>query len=397
MENRLKFRYRFLLRAGLQPPLQQFLRERVLQGSEATRPSVEAALLAVTDDWYEQMEEAARLASVREDVHFPETLHNFLSRRPVELAMLVLEADRETFVTRLGDTLRRVVAEATALCLHCFTDSTVSLERVVEDRLGALTEDVGPMIRQWTLGSAIQHLRSFVAGVEVEQEELDQWVIRPGQVVSDRRAARMDRMSSRLPDPVIPEPAHMDVDDGPGPVTAVLQSEVMPRPETTRRRLPVVPAEVEQTFPPSLLTIPVSGAPVPVSSLTDRTLAVLPPAWAPIIARDTSEGRGGRTVQQPYSEAYLAGQPSKRRKLNTEKKPRGDVSDIIVRSLQDAIEQTGLEPSDPGVVTEVATAPAMQEALELYTRHNFQDRIEGDSDFQENKERFPGAESFYKN
>ena len=154
--------------AGLQAPLQQFLRQRVLQGGQASRPAVEASLLAVADDWYGQMEEVAGLATVREEVHFPETLHNFLASRPVELAMLVLEADRETFTASIGEAVRRVVAEATALCLHCFTDREVSLERVVENRLGALTEDVGPMIREWTLGSAISHLRSFVAGQMVK-------------------------------------------------------------------------------------------------------------------------------------------------------------------------------------------------------------------------------------
>ena len=150
--------------AGLQAPLQQFLRQRVLQGGDSSRPAVEAALLAVADDWYGQVEEAAALASVREEVHFPETLHHFLAMRPVELAMLVLEADRETFTAGIGEAVRRLVAEAVALCLHCFTDREVSLERVVENRLGALTEDVGPVIREWTLGSAISHLRSFVAG-----------------------------------------------------------------------------------------------------------------------------------------------------------------------------------------------------------------------------------------
>merc|ERR1719228_2324719 len=58
--------------AGLQAPLHQFLRERVLHGVEVTRPNVEAALMAVSDDWYPQMEEAGRLATVRDDVHFPE-------------------------------------------------------------------------------------------------------------------------------------------------------------------------------------------------------------------------------------------------------------------------------------------------------------------------------------
>ena len=198
----------------------------------------------------------------------------------------------------------------------------------------------------------------------------------------------------------------MEVDDSlpPVPVAPLLQ-QAATLPET-RRRPPVVPAEVEPAFPPSLLHMPDPGASGPPPSLADRTLAVLPPAWAPIIARDTAEARG---VQQPYSEAYLSGQPNKRRKLNCDKKPRGDVANIISRSLQvadgrevlsgpspviallqcymftlvlycihqqlvnqDAIEQTGLEPATSGAVAEVAAAPVLQEAVEIYTRQNFQ-------------------------
>jgi len=402
---------------GLQPPLRQFLSERLLQGSVPSRPAVEAALLAIADDWYGQMEEVAGLASVREDVHFPETLHSFLAQRPVELCMLILEADRETFTGRMGETLRRLVAEATSLCNHCFTDGQASLERVVENRLNSLTEDVGPMIRQWTLGSAIQHLRTFVAGVEVEQGQLEQWVVRPGVVVEDRQAARAERLASRRPtQPPAPEPVEMDVDDErpsqnqaqPRPTaqpTGPLQPDQVPsnartQQETVRRRLPIVPPEVEPTFPTSLLAIPVTGPTPPGTGLADHALAVLPPAWAPIIARDTAT-EGGRAVQQPYSEAYLSGQPNKRRKLNTEKKPRGEVSNIISRSLQDAIEQTGLEPRSgtmvANVAAEVGAAPSLNDAVERYTRQALQDRIGGDRDFQENKERFPAADTFYKN
>merc|ERR1719209_316929 len=258
---------------GLQPPLRQFLSERLLHGSEPSRPAVEAALLAIADDWYGQMEEVAGLANVREDVHFPETLHGFLAQRPVELCMLILEADRHTFTGRLGETLRRLVAEATALCNHCFTDGQASLERVVENRLNSLTEDVGPMIRQWTLGSAIQHLRTFVAGVEVEQAQLEQWVVRPGQAVEDRQAARAERLASRRPtQPTAPEPAEMDVDDerpnSQAQTTQAASTLVQNNPglppsglpsvgnatqqEMVRRRLPVVPPESEPSFPTSL-------------------------------------------------------------------------------------------------------------------------------------------------
>ena len=71
---------------------------------------------------------------MRDSVDYPETLHNFLSVRPVELVMMVMQADTQEFTTRLGPMVRRIAAEATALSLHCFTDRMVSLERVVQDR-----------------------------------------------------------------------------------------------------------------------------------------------------------------------------------------------------------------------------------------------------------------------
>ena len=80
-------------------------------------------------------EQSSSLASVvRDNVDYAETMHSFLSVRPVELVMMVLQADSQEFTTRLARMVRRIAAEATALSLHCFTDRMVSLERVVQDR-----------------------------------------------------------------------------------------------------------------------------------------------------------------------------------------------------------------------------------------------------------------------
>jgi len=387
--------------AGLQAPLRQFVTERLLQGGQATRLGMEAAMLAVADDWYGQMEEMERLATVREDVHFPETLHSFVARRPVELAMLVMEADTEAFTAALGPAVRSLLAEAASLCLHCLGGQE-GLEAVVTDRLGLLTEDVGPMIRQATQASALQHLRSFVAGVEGDAATLERWLVRPGPQVAPLQAARTERMAarpppaSRAPPPPQAPMDDMDVDDGPPPPPpSAAQPDLPPpnRPEAVRRR-PVVPPEAEATFPASLLAIPVTPA-VQGDGLADRTLAVLPPAWAPIIARDSAEGR---QVGQPYSDAYLAGQPNKRRKLNSERKPgipmRGEA--VISSCLQDALEQTGLAPGSGEAVAGAAAAPGLQQAVEMYTRQSLQERLGGDSDFQDNKERFPAADGFNK-
>ena len=65
---------------------------------------------------------------------YAETMHSFLSVCPMELVMMVLQADNQEFTTRLAYMVRRISAEATALSLHCFTDGITSLERVVKDR-----------------------------------------------------------------------------------------------------------------------------------------------------------------------------------------------------------------------------------------------------------------------
>ena len=179
----------------------------------------------------------------------------------------------------------------------------------------------------------------------MEQGSLEQWLVRPGPVVEERRLARLQRMAARppAPAPAAQQLQDMDVDDAmppPAPLASAPattpQSEPKQpppgRPETRSRKVPLVPAEVDPSFPSSLLTLPPAPASdVAPPGLPDHTLGVLPPAWAPIIARDTAEAV---TRQGPYSQAYLAGQPSKRRKLNTEKKPRGDVGSLISRSLQ---------------------------------------------------------------
>ena len=79
-------------------------------------------------------EQSASLASVRDNVDYAETMHSFLSVRPVELVMMVLQADTQELTTRLATMVRRIAAEASALSLHCFTDRMISLERVVQDR-----------------------------------------------------------------------------------------------------------------------------------------------------------------------------------------------------------------------------------------------------------------------
>eukprot|EP00090_Calanus_glacialis_P032741 TRINITY_DN5424_c0_g1_i3.p1 TRINITY_DN5424_c0_g1~~TRINITY_DN5424_c0_g1_i3.p1 ORF type:complete len:859 (-),score=395.18 TRINITY_DN5424_c0_g1_i3:244-2511(-) len=362
--------------AGLQAPLRQFIMEKVLKGAEPSKENIETALVNIADDWFAQMEQSASLASVRDNVDYAETMHSFLSVRPVELVMMVLQADTQEFTTRLAPMVRRIAAEATALSLHCFTDRMVSLERVVQDRLTALTEDVGPMIRQWTLGSAITHLRSFVSGVEVEQGDIERWVV-ASDMVEARKLAREARLGARNMQVDAAEPVSMEVSHPPVQESATLARSISTIP----------PPDQDQIFPPSLLGVPSSPSP------TLASMSSLPTTWLPIIARDQAMPP---TSQPPHSDAYLAGQPSKRRRLNGDCKPRGEVRRIIEQSLKEAMDQTGLQPAGgaASVIEQVVATRNVQEAVEEMARESFQQRRREGEDFQ--PERFPAIEKMSK-
>lgn len=406
---------------NLQIPLQRFIRERVLSGSDPTGPNVEAAVLRVVDSWYPEMEEAAQSVSVREGVHYPETMHNFLSQRLVDFLTFVIHTEAENFQSRLGPQVRLLAAEGTALSMHCFTDGLASLERLVENRLGAMTSDVGPMIQQWSTGSALAHLRSFVAGVHVELDQVRRYLVNEADAPA-RASARAARLATQQRPSSNAETANESGPDTaaaggtPGETADTEEAFLTPRagsPDSPALMeidqqfeaepvddvtmvpvsvIPVIPPEAGPgVFPASLLTVPVIGDQGGLEP--EGWHGAVPPAWVPIITRDVRQTVPRST---PYSDAYGSGQPSKRRKLNKEKKPRGEVRDVIADSLQEALEGTGLEPVSGAerLLAAASGSSILKSAVEEVTRVSIQERIEKDSDF--NPDQFPSARSFIK-
>merc|ERR1719347_1844929 len=363
--------------AGLQQPLDTFIRQRLLQSpGEVSLPSVTLALTHLLDSWLPQLEEAGRAASVRQGINFPETLHNFLANRGADLVMLVLQAENQDFSSRLGPELKSLLGEAAALCLHCFTDQSVSLDRVVENRLSALTEDVGPGIRDWTVSSALYHLRAFTGGL-TQGQDFARWVVAE-DMVQGRREEREARQREKEEQGATVTQETQQCETVTNGVTSAepgLQAEPM-EVENSEERLasrlprnrgaPAIPPETDCAVPASFLP-----PPGPLQPGTG-----LPQAWADILARDTATlTEGGR--QQPFSEAYLAGQPAKRRKLVADKKPG-----------------SGVELSSGVALEEVVADTQVMKAAESVTKAAIQERVDSNSDFEASKERFPATERF---
>ena len=83
---------------------------------------------------------------------------------------------------------------------RCFSDGQSSIERVVQNHLSNISDDVGSTVSQWTMSSAIGHLRNCVAGViengETDIDVFNQFVVRP-EGSSVRRTARQRRIEER--------------------------------------------------------------------------------------------------------------------------------------------------------------------------------------------------------
>ena len=177
--------------------------------------------------------------------------------------------------------VREVGSEITALSLHCFTDGRESLERVVTDRLTLMTEEVGGMIRQWTLNSALSQLRVFLASLSVSEDQIRDLVVtmEQGRVtrrhIQERLTARSQTQTETTeptqtptaPQPRTSEPEAMEV------------TEVQPQAPTVLTEIP--PPGQEAAFPASLLSVPVLSS----DAAPSPDLGPLPASWLPIITR----------------------------------------------------------------------------------------------------------------
>lgn len=119
-----------------------------------------------------------------------------------------------------------------------------------------------------------------------------------------------------------------------------------------------------------------------------------PEDWVPIITRDVQKQRR-QEAQPPFSDAYLSGMPSKRRKLINSAKPDANIRQVISESVRQVVTTAGLSNAAPldEVAREASESPEIQAAYRNLLQTTVQNNLRNNEDFD--PARFPNAALYF--
>ncbi|XP_063235178.1 large proline-rich protein BAG6 isoform X2 [Bacillus rossius redtenbacheri] len=359
----LTFQDLCLLRAGdtrplqaLRPQLREFAETRVLQGEAPSSESVARGvdrLLGLLRPHFDTLLEAR----IREDVDIISTVNLYHQvRLPEILELFTSEGENGNFGSATAAWWRQYTQELQAILLYCCVDKAQGLEAIVRSYVMQITQGVSPLIQQTTVNCCLGFVRGSVAQLAIGPEEIQPYVVY-------RMGSADTQQASVPPEQQMETDVEVDTDAAQG---------AQPAPEV-RDEVPEVPE---------------------VLLGSEAWHGQVPSEWVPIISRDVQRQRR-QGSQPPFSDAYLSGMPSKRRKVVTSAKPQGNLNQAITDTVRSAIETAGV---GPGPLREVASQaagsdPAIQAAYADRVRSLVQDRLAASPDFS--SDRFPNTAKYF--
>ncbi|KAH1011833.1 hypothetical protein HUJ04_001114 [Dendroctonus ponderosae] len=160
---------------------------------------------------------------------------------------------------------------------------------------------------------------------------------------------------------------------------------------------PVESMEVDAASPPDAEP-PLADETEPLPNViwgAEQWHAQTPEEWVPLISRDIQRQRK-QSAQPPFSDAYISGMPSKRRKLISNTKPQGSVSQTISESLRQVVTNAGLAAAAPldAVAEAAGESSEIQSAYGSLLQSTVQANLSANQDF--NPERYPNAAAYFR-
>lgn len=179
-------------------------------------------------------------------------------------------------------------------------------------------------------------------------------------------------------------------------VTPTARAAIAPQAPAAHVELMDVETESENAAAaPPPLNIPIDDDPLPDNIIigSESWHNTIPTEWVPIITRDGQRQRR-ETAQPPFSDAYLAGMPTKRRKIVTNSKPSSNLSQVIADTMTTALGEAGVSTSSDAIAQSAAADPQLRVAFREQVRSQVRDRLQSNADYS--SERYPNATKFFE-
>lgn len=340
---------------GLQSSLRHFITQRSesdLGVSSADANPISVLTTCILDQWQDSISAAAREANVKPGVDYQTTINNFLRNRIEQVFRLVIFCEEDgAFGSELYELCRTIISELILLNLECFEDREISLHRVIRGRIREVTSNVNPLVQ-----SCLLH----IANTEISA------------IISSARGGNILEHIVRTELPVSENRANAPVRNTP-PVEANGGAATGGTCEEHKTEEAMVVDEV---------------------SHPETWHSAIPQEWVPVITRDVQRQR--RHPQHPFSDAYLVGMPSKRRRIMAESQEvLRPVHSLLPQALQRAISSTHVQPvtSLDRVHQEVTQNMSLHTAYKEQVRSMLRDRLQNDLDYH--PDRFPHAERYF--
>lgn len=366
----------------IHPQLREFVGQRVLQGETPTPENIARGadrLIREMRPHFDIMLEAR----LREEVDLVATANRYNQiRLPQVITLIMAEGNSNNFGRELVRWWRTYIGEISAILMHCCVDKIQGLVTVMQNYVQRLTSGVQPSVQQWTVGSSVTHLRNYLSQLDVPFEDIQRYLV------------------YRIPgtaEPPVPPSSSVPVQESLVHAERV-EATAVPEPMETDG----VASECNRiTVPLQNKDVQDQGLAMDTDTLPDVLLGseawhtTLPSDWVPIITRDTQRQRR-QNPQPPFSDAYLAGMPSKRRKIVTSAKPQGSLSQIIGDGVGNAVDAAGVDAvTGLETVTQVAgNDPEIQAAYRDQVRLTVRENLASNPDFT--AEQFPNTAKYFK-
>ncbi|PVD22317.1 hypothetical protein C0Q70_18126 [Pomacea canaliculata] len=381
---------------GLLHPLQQFIRERVLNGSEFDERTLRSSTDSLLDELVPEVQASVEGFDVVQDIDLEATVKAFLRHQLIIIFRIIMSSsDTDSdFGRSLYDSVRRALGEFIVLMPACLRGGQADFNNLVQSRL-------------WMASMTLTQLSTFRSSVSIPESEVQSYIVRPSTTAAGSITAAASTVSRNVE---VSSSQHvMEVEAAP-PGNGSTARPTAQAPRTLDLTRNVQRADGRQEERPSVNGLRQalvngnhdSSAASPSSATRsprngeENWQEVVSPEWVPIIETDIQRQKTHHS-HAPLSDAYLQGMPPKRRRLMTCDRPNNlsNMADYLPTAVKRAATQAGVEPvsSVDNLAAEASDAEELQNMLEAEVQRSLANRLASDDDYS--ADRFPNAQQYF--